>query len=528
MDDLSVLFRSSSGEELRFSTTADDPNRLVTVESITTKLGTGFETARMTLHRNPFERFDDITLLVECIITDAEGFVLHEGHVTGLPPEAGKIQINSTGKFSILKDRSGFSCIYVDRETSRWGGTPIANQNSLLGAGYSPADGSAENGSLKIALAAPPWTNPGLPATTMVYTAPPGTNIASFAGTATRTSTDWNTADTNFNAYAGLTDTDALTGGDVTSDFAASLAGYSISLTGTGTARRFVWVQGSYIATNATADSTERAFRITAPTVKGDHGLASITPSEVIKHMLGAYAPGLTFDDDSISSHPYEIGQLVFEAVDGSDVIAKVNSFANWDLNVWEGGKVWYGPQPDLNAPDFILDNEDGDELDPDGQSLGDDYPVNGVEVFYTDVLTDRSERVGPDDDTRLADTSDENPCNKENRNRYGKLDISFACNQADAIQIGAVWLAEHLIPSRSGSGMAVGTVQSAGSKVPARRIRAGQVVRYRHESIGRQVYETTYQPASGEVTLKYDDGAATLTAMLERIGIALILAGSK
>jgi hypothetical protein len=527
MDELSVRFRSASAEELRFSTTADDPDHLITVESITTKLGTGFDAAVMTLHRDPFERFDDITLLVECIITDSEGFVLHEGHVTGLPPEAGKIKINSTGKFSILKDRSGFSRVYSDKDVSHWGGMPIARRNALALLGFNPQDGNTMGGSVVTQLAHPTWTSPGLPVTESWYTAPPGVNLESITGTWTRSGAGVSTGGTSFQWAAFLCTDDAAASYDWTNDLEAS-GPATFSRDATVSGRRYAMLQLLYGAAFATDDSVDRAIIWSDVTVQDDHGLTSITASEVIKHMIDTYAPGLTYDDESITDHPYEIGQLVFDGVDGSDVIAKVNSFANWDFNVWEGGKCWYGPQPDLNAPDVILDMDDGDVLDPDGQSISEDYPVNGVEMFYTDVLTDRPERVGPEDDTRLEDTSDENPCNKENRSRYGKMDVSFSCNEDDAIQIGAVWLAEHLIPSRSGSGKAVGDVQSAGEQIPARRIRSGQVVRYRHESIGRQVYETTYQPASGEVTLKYDDGAATLTAMLERIGIALILAGSK
>lgn len=533
-DDLSVTIRSADGTELHFSTTSDDPSTLCTVANITTKDGTGFESAQITVARDATKRYDDLGLLQEVVIEGVDGKVLHEGTITGTVPEVGRVQINSTGKFAMLKDKSGFSDVYVDADVSKWGGPPSGRQGVLLAANYSPASASVDGGTIKLELGSLPWTNPGLPATTACYVAPPGVpigsiecDLASLNGTVA-----WTTGNADYNLFVYLSDDDDASSPDASSDRAAAIPTTATTVTASTSTRRFAWIEAAFQATVGTSDSVVRGIRASNVKVKGAHGLTTITPSTVIQDLIDRYCPGLTYDAESITEHPYEIGQLVFEGVSPTDVIAKVNSFANWDFNVWEGGKCWYGPHPDLNDPDFILgptSGEDGDTLDPDGRTVSDDFPINGVEVFYTDVLTGYGERIGPDDDYRLTSTDDENPCNRENRDRWGRLDISFPCNEDDAIQIGSVWLAEHLIPSRVGSGKAIGTVTARnGQRVPAANIRAGDVVRYADEDYGRKVYSTNYQPSNQENTLTFDDAPATFDAILERIGIEIILLGSK
>lgn len=519
MDDLSVIITSASGEELDFSTTATDADKLVTVDRIVTRWGTGHESAQLTLHRDPLKRHDDLSLLQSVQIFSADGDLRFGGRISGLNPESGKTQINCVGHYAIAKDKQGISEIYRDVTLERWGGIPLNRQAVLLANSLMPSDAQNVGGSLKLALAPPPWTTAAYPMCASWYTAPAGVGIGSVSIPFARTTTDW-AGGGSYNIYLTLSTDDAQASSDLSSNYGGSTSG-TASKTATTTDRRFAEFAAWYAGTNGTADSKERA--ITArPVVVGTHGLTSITPSTVIRNLIDRYCPGLTYDAESITEHPYEIPQLVFDGKNVSDCWADANGFANWGLNVWDR-KVWYGPMPDLDAPSYLLDLDNGDTFDPDGQTIDENRPVNGVEVFYTDSLTDRPERVGPDDDYRLRSDDPEHPCNVEQIDRWGKLDISFPCAQDDAIQIGSVWFAEQQVPSRIGSGGAQGEVKTAdGVKVPAGSIRAGDVVRYAHESIGRMVYETTYEPASSKVTLKFDDAPATLSAVLARIGVAI------
>lgn len=519
-DDLAVTLRSADGTELHFSTTSDDPEKLCTVSSITTKDGTGFESATVILHRDPFKRYDDADLLWEVTIEDAAGKVLHEGAITGRVPEVGRVQISSTGHFSKFKDKSGFACVYRDEDASKWGEMPNTEKARHLAAGTAVDLYSWANGGGALISTPNAETTPVAEASAW-YIAPPGTTIARV---------EYNGAQSlggpTFGAASIVANVADVYSGGTSEAITATLDNTDRTATFT-TPRRYVYVH-LYNTTSGTP--TAGSYRkYTTIAAIGDHGLTTITPSTVLQHVVDTYCTGLTYDSESITAHPYEIRQLVFEGVDGTAVTAKINAFANWDLNVWEGGRVWYGPSPDLNSPTIILDRERGDLLDPDGRTVSEDYPVNGVECFYTDALTGRVERVGPDDSDLLTSTDDENPCNKQNRDRWGRLDISFVCNEDDAIQIGSVWLAEHLIPSRTGSGKAVGTVLTAsGQEIPASNIRAGDVVRFTDEDYGRKVYATQYDPQTQTNTLTFDDAPATLDAILERIGIAVTLLGSK
>lgn len=528
MDDLAVQITGPNGAQVDFSTTSADAESLVTVDRVTTKYGTGHESAQITLHRDPLKRFDDIDLLYSVSITDAAGNEVFGGRVSGINPESGRTQINCTGNWSIAKDRSGVSEIFKDASLERWGGMSANRRGGLLSGNYSPADASTEGASVVATLAPLPWTSPGLPVAIMTYTAPAGCGISSLTATAVQLVSGIS-AGASYRCFLVLGTDDAMSSADVTADFHASLASdYAASLTATTQTRRFAELHFRYDGTAAGSDSVQRAVRFSSITVTGTHGLTSITPSTVVKYLVDTYCAGLTYDADSITDHTYEIPHLVMEETDVADGWAKANAFANWCVNVW-GNKVYYAPDPDLTEPDFILDVEQGDTLDPDGTTMDENRPVNGVEVFYTDSLTGRKERVGPTDDYRLATTDPENPCNKMGVDRWGKLDVSFPCAEDDAIQIGSVWFAEASTPNRVGSGTATGVVTAKdGSKVPVSSIRAGHVVKYAHESIGRLVYATTYEPVSAKVDLKFDSAPATLSAVLERIGVAITRAGGR
>lgn len=525
-EDLSLTLRSEVGDELTFSENASNPDRQIIVEEITTKDGTGFESSQVTFARDWWKRYDDLDLLSEWTIEDPSGKVLHEGAITGRVPEAGAKQVNSTGHFSKFKDKSGYTHIYRDQDTGNWGPVSLERRAQLHAASVWDTPPNVDGAFIQTQLAAPPWSSNGLPRSTASYVAPPGAFIGRIEGDWVRGQDAMHLSSTySWRAYLG--DDEFLTSLDQTSELRA--AGPStFALDATAGNRRFAELLLAYNAAYTGADTSDRSVTW-KPVVYGTHGLASITPSTVLEHFLSTFCPALKFNSESITSHPFEIGQLLFDGVDGADVIARLNAFANWDVNVWEDSMTWFGPAKQLADPDYYLDRDRGDGLAPDGRSITEDYPVNGVEVFFNDVLTGRRERIGPDDDYRLRDESDINPCNRQRRDRWGRLDISFPTDEDQAIQIGSVWLAEHLIASRTGEGTAIGTVIARnGQEVPASHIRSGEVVQYVDEEIGRKVYATRYQPGEQINKLTFSDAAATLDAILERIGIKILLLGGK
>ncbi len=520
MDELALVITDASGEELSFSTTSDDPDKLVQITRIKTRRGVGFETCEFKIPRDAIRRYDDLDYLQKVGVYWPDGDCAFYGSITARAIDSGAVQFTASGDFQITKDRSGISEVYIDVSMERWGGFSLDRQAALLPT-YAPTDAIIGGGGIKLQLAGIPWTNPGLPATGALYTAPPGVDLGSISASLLRTATEWDTANANFALYLGFS-SDAATASDLSSDLAANVGtAYAASQSSSTSGRRFALMEASYGAAAATSDSKERAVKATSVKVKGTHGLDTITPSTVIKNIIDRWCPGITYDADSIQDHPYELEHLVFEEVEPAEAIARANGVANWWFEVWENGKAYYGPSPLLSEPDYLLDVEDGATLSPDNKSVDENYPVNGCEVFYTDALTGYREMVGPDDSSLLTSADDENPCNKQDRNRYLKVNIEYPCSANNAAQVGSVAFAEAIIPSRAGDGVVVGEVMTAdGQMVPAGKIRAGKVARYLHEEAGREVFETDYEPMISKNSVKYDNNPATLGAILARIGI--------
>lgn len=528
MDDLSVVFSSASGEQFEYSTTTSDPERLCLVTRVTTQNGTGHESIEITIPRDARKRFDDLTLLQTVEVLLADGFQVFKGRVSGLPVESGKLQVKAVGNFARFKDRKNICEIYKDADPANWQAMPVNRRAALLTAGYSPADGQGYRGGVLVKFAQPPWSTGSLPVTEAWYAAPANANIASAAMTLQRTTAYFNTADADNNLFLVIATDDAGASYDITSDLAGSVASaYSTSLTASVSGRRFAFISMNRGTGYGTADSSERGVLATSPVVTGDHGLTSITPSTVMKHIVGKYLSGITYDADSLIDHSFEFPHLVFDSTSAADAFATLNSVANWDLNVW-GDKLYFGPAPDMGTPTYILDLDDGDELDTDGRTMSEDRPANVADVWYTDLLTGYPSYVGPDDDSTLQITDGDHVCNVEGVTRAVNVQIDAKTTEAYAVQVGALALAEQQVPSRVGKGAATGTIRTLdGNRVPVGHIRAGDVIQYAHESICRQVQDTTYDPTKSRVEFNFDDRAATLKAFLARVGIAMSVVGS-
>lgn len=507
-----------------------DPQRLARFGDVTTKVGTGFESASITTDRDPRLQYSAPRRLQEMKITGAGGFSLHEGRVSKVPASRND-DVSSAGWWDALKDNSGVSEVYVDRAMERWQGMTSARQATFLAANYSPIDGAAQNGNIKLTLANLPWTSPGLPVTSMLYVGPPGASLGSISCAAIRTSSAWNTADGNFGFSVGLSTDADVTSYDTSGDVAASLASaYSISVSATTATRRYAFIDALYAAANASVSSQEFAAQVEQIAVKGDHGLTSIYASEVIKHAVGKYAPLIRATDKTIDDTTYEIGHLVCDGWTVAQVIEKCNGFHLWRPAVWEDRNLWFAPQKDLSDYDFEIPTTGTYRgvLDAAGPEVDDEDPCDGYWVYYTDVATQRRERVGPlgtesgmdaSGDALLLSTSERNDCVREGQHRFPPLEISYPCTRANAITIGALKLAAQQFKINAGSGVANGYVKNrAGAWVPAYTIRAGDRVKFSHETnVIREVNKSTYSPISFTNTLEFEKPASTVTAMMER-----------
>jgi hypothetical protein len=505
-----------------------DVRRLASIGEITRKLHTGFESASVHTERDQRLQYSSPRRLQELKIKGAGGFSLHEGRVSKVPRDRND-DVNSVGWLDHLKDNSGVAEVYRDVSMERWGSIPLARQAALLLANFTPQDGASESGGVKLGFPGLPWTATGLPCTESWYTAPPGVNLASLTFGYARTNANWSTADASFDLNGFLATDDALASYDATSDLAGSASGTGgVAYSTTG--RRYAILRAAYGAAVGGADSLERAMLATGVTVAGDHGLTNIYASEVIKHVVGKYAPLISATDATIEANTYEIPQLVADGWTVVQVIEKVNGFHLWRYGLQENRTLYWHPQKDLNDYDFEIPTQ-GDfkgYLDPAGPEVDDEDPCSGYWVYYTDAQTGRRERVGPlgtstgydaDGDALLLATSESNDCVREDQNRFPPIDISYPVTRADAITIGAIKLISQQTKVNAGTGTADGYVKNrAGSWVPAYTIKEGDRVKFGHETNTiREVFSTKYNPATYQMSLEFEKPASTATAIQER-----------
>lgn len=521
-----------------FSPASRDPQNIPTEIEIATKWGTGFEDLSFSLRRNLRQPAPD-GLLRNVKAIGAGGWIAGEGRYSGAPRDERGVKVSAPGWWQAMKDLP-FEEIYKDQDVSKWGGTPLDRQAGLLAGNYSPNDGTAEEGTLLLKLAQPIWSNPGLPVTTLVYTAPAGAPIGNLTASVIRTTSSWNTADGNYAAVAGLTDDDDLSGGDTTSDFAASVGtAYAVDLDATAATRRYAFFQASYGTTNGTGDSAERALRASGVAVSGGHGLTAITASAVIRNALSRACPSLRYDDNSIDDTSFEFDQLVFET--GStveNVVSECNKVHLWVPMVYDNRTFHFHAPKSADDYDWELSTYRGDQLIPTGQQASELGPFNGVRVVFNDVANGNLETVvGPlgdaapwdtSGDASLRDYDETNPCNAENQPIFATLRCDKPIDRAIAIALGVVYLSEHKIPPQSGQGRTQGWVKDrSGAWRPAYHVRAGDRVKYADSNQIYRVFGTRYSDSTKTLDLSYDSLPYTIDAFLERLGVALAAIGS-
>lgn len=535
--DLSVIVSNPDGSESEtFTTDNHDANSRAVIGEFGDKRDVGFESSSFALPgRDPFTNYSSPRWLQDMKIVGADGSIANQCRISGVGAEGGRgIKVEGESWYAALKDTANVAEIFVDRDVSKWGGVPLNRQAIALTNNFTPSDGSVVAAAIQLRYPSPVWTNPGMPLIDSWYTAPPGVNLGSCDG-------DWTW--TGLGASAQLTINMLLS----TDDTAASIddsgsldsAGPAhVTLAATVSGRRFAVLTTQYAGANPTADSVERSVTWSNIAVYGDHGLTTITPSTIVGYLIDKYGGLITRTDDSIEDSSYEIGHLVADSGDLLTPILKANALVLNDIGVWDNRVLWMSSPPNLDDFDYELDRSKGATLIPDSGTISDDRPANGVWVYYTDVLTSRSERIGPygtgarydsAGSLSLVDTSEENPCNREGCDRHFRMDIGFPCTGSDAEAMGAIWLAENSLPSTAGQGTAEGYVTNrADVEVPAWMVRSGDRIKYKHETTIRRVYSKRYDPASHRLALAYDDAPRTLDALFERIGIKLTMLGSK
>lgn len=497
----------------------------------------GHATMSVDLARRIDRDYVDVHLLDNAEVVGADGTTAWDGRVGALPRSADTthtLSLQCAGWMAHARDRK-FTGVYVDRDLNNF--TNPSSYQQLVNDGMTYPPG----GSVTVR----PDTS-GTPALVQQFdrlanTAPGGPILTS------RTWYDLGAGNAIGALYydmvsvnvgvgwtigAVLEDQDYHSGGETTGALGTAAAGYYIP---SGSARRFISLMFYYTGT-ITADGLWQAqWRKLA--VYGDHGLerhgddpGGLYASDVIRHIINNYCPKLS--TAGITDTSYPIPHLTFrDPIDPYDAFLEINKYHLWDLSVWDGRTVHYGPT-DLTDYDWeVRLGDPGTSTTLQGDST--ENLANGIAVTFTNVATGATERLIPSDYAELRDDAVENPANQHGLQVWTEYNLSAPATRDAALQIGRAALAEYNQPQAPGS-ITVGPYvrDRAGHWQPYWKIRANDRVAITSSMslsdrprVIQEVSHSQTPDGGGRAVMAVDSTFRTLPAVLDRIGTALTAA---
>lgn len=555
-DRLSVIVERPDGTQIRWGEDELAAANIPLDLSFGSSMPGGFKGLQTTLLRDigvtsREGMFDDVRVL------GPGGVVVWEGRLQQMPvstDQGGRVTPQAVGWAAHLDDDATFREIYVDRELSSWGSQPSRRRQKKLSNPLSPFDGGTAWGSndggavgpvlTLLVSRIPPWQSAaGRPDIASVY---PGGGI-DLGAVEFRYASLQNLDSSWRQCVVGMTSLD----GDADTGFSEltgqQLAPNSLRFWSAPAGTKLLEIELTYVNWPAGNSDAEYGMSVAEVAVYGRHNLSGVRgpsytgagegpygyrASEVIPDVLRRAAPLLTFTtgpDGSIRPTDYPIPHLVFrDPVTATDPIERLNAFHQWDWGVWEDRRFWWTPRG-AQGRTWRIATADGLDLSLEGDTT--DAIYNGVLVTYTD-FAGVSRTVGPPGtsaeatDARLESTDPTNPATVHGIRRRGVLQLSTATDQEGATVIGQAWLNAQATATRRGSATVYGWVTDEhGTLHPVSRVRAGDtlIVEDRPDDPPRRIVETNYSHTARTNALTLDNSAATLEAILERMGVALV-----
>lgn len=508
---LIVQIEDLDGQTESFHPASKDPLRRPQDIEITSKLGVGFESAKVTFPHG-FRGREASTLLKTIRCVGAGGFVANECRIHGNPSSSEQgVSVHGVGWMNHGKDLA-WGMNFIDSDMSAWGDLSLERRIALT---------SLDMGSLSVSKLRWDFGSQALPTNTFMgqlYTAPPGMLVARIIYTATQANypAGWRAALLEFDDNPTLSSpaSQSLTINGAEQDYTLSTASRYAEVN--------TYANGAGVTPTAGAN-----LSFSSMAVLGNHGLAAVTASECLKYGLANACPLFNWTDDSIQDTDLELAQLMVAQDERfTGLLEKINGLYLYYAHVWEQRQFSWGPLSDDTIADYEMSTARGDHFENTGDQVDESGPFNECYVIFQDVTNgNRETMIGPDDSDLLVDTSTENICNAEGIPRHAVLKAQYPTSPEMASLYGWAYLRDHNQPNRQGQASTAGPYvkKSNGAWVPAYQMRAGETVKFAHSETVHRIHGTRYSTSTKSADLEFDSLPYTTDALFERLGIALV-----
>jgi hypothetical protein len=248
--------------------------------------------------------------------------------------------------------------------------------------------------------------------------------------------------------------------------------------------------------------------------------------TDILRDVAHRFCPQL--DISGVQDNPYVVQHCAFrDPTSPFDAFLELNKYALWHLGVWDNRQLVFRPY-DLTDYDWEIRTDDpGTTFDFQGEST--DGLFNGIAVTYTDPLTGVQNRITPETDSTLADTSSTNPWNTHGIDKWDEITLSTPTLAAQAALLGQAALADRNRPKTPGTITVRGYIRDrAGNPQPVWKVRAGDTIAITNfpNDTPRLIVETDYDDEQKQVSMSIDRPFALLDAYLDRLANAVSAAG--
>lgn len=543
---LSMVVTTPSGGTYRWAPDERRPQNVMGGLTFATVIPGGDDTASVTLTRDPKLDYPDLEELSDVKIYAVGNDVVAQYRIEGSPAQTGDdmtISPTLTGWQSHLDDNQGAQMIYIDQSQSTWTTSSVQRKLALTADGYLVSDSSQtpdqSTGEPAIDMALEgPWSAKAVcEAWYDAMGCPIGRIVFGWKIDPSTIDPD----DPNWSWSVGMSPDDV---GLTAPSFSGNLRSSGPSIGGllaSESGLLFAFLQLIYDIP-AGMDGVSYGVFFTAVGVYGNHGLtpqgpatATLAPgllsSDIENHAVSTFCPRIQIARNSIQPSSYIIPQAVFTSPGGASAIIKqVTGYEirDWQVSPGPGGMPTYFSNAYGAKGNHWIARAREANLQNAGPQINRLY--NGVLVQFTDV-NGTSRVVGPPgsytnfQDESLVDPDPLNPCNEAGINRYASLSMGTTSNVSTAVQAGQQFLQQQKLLVTAGSAQIVGYIMnSQGVFYQAFKIRGGDTISFvdASETGPRRVISTSYDDTTKTNTIQLDQPPDNMTAILQRLNVAL------